>query len=76
MPSKQHTGSLVVVACCLTLATLLIYPGEGMCQFPERPVTIIVGNEAGGTADLITRALVIGTEKYLGKPIVVENKGG
>jgi tripartite-type tricarboxylate transporter receptor subunit TctC len=70
---------LTVMACaawCLILVIPLFFSGEARAQFPDRPVTIIVGNEAGGTADLITRALAIGTEKQLGKPIVVENKGG
>jgi tripartite-type tricarboxylate transporter receptor subunit TctC len=60
----------------LFILTLLCLPTAGWCEFPERAITILVGNEAGGTSDIITRALAIGTEKYLGKPLLVENRGG
>lgn len=37
---------------------------------------VIVGFEPGGSTDVATRALSIGVEKYLGKPIIIENRGG
>jgi tripartite-type tricarboxylate transporter receptor subunit TctC len=39
-------------------------------------VKIIVGFAPGGTADVTTRVLAAGAEKYLKQPIVIENKGG
>ncbi len=45
-------------------------------DFPSRPVTLIVPWPAGGSTDLAMRALATSTEKYLGQPIVIENKPG
>ncbi|MCG6535791.1 MAG: tripartite tricarboxylate transporter substrate binding protein [Syntrophales bacterium LBB04] len=61
---------------CFIALCVLFFTVIARAEYPERSVTIIVGNEAGGTADLITRALAIGTERQLGKAIIVENKGG
>ena len=58
------------------ILSLFFLPIAGWCEFPDRAITILVGNEAGGTADIITRGLVVGAEKYLGKPILVEARGG
>ena len=44
--------------------------------FLSRPVTLIVPWPAGGSTDQVMRALATATEKYLGQPIVVENKPG
>jgi tripartite-type tricarboxylate transporter receptor subunit TctC len=61
---------------CFIAVCAVFFAGMAQAEYPERSVTIIVGNEAGGTADIITRALAIGTERQLGKTIIVENKGG
>jgi tripartite-type tricarboxylate transporter receptor subunit TctC len=45
-------------------------------SFPSRPVTLIVPWPAGGSTDQVMRALATATEKYLGQPIIVENKAG
>jgi tripartite-type tricarboxylate transporter receptor subunit TctC len=44
--------------------------------FPSKPVTLIVPWPAGGSTDQVMRALATATEKYLGQPIIVENKAG
>ena len=50
---------------------------EGNAQaFPTRPVTLIVPFSAGGTTDVVIRALAAAAEKHLGQPIVIENRGG
>jgi tripartite-type tricarboxylate transporter receptor subunit TctC len=45
-------------------------------DFPSRPVTLIVPWPAGGSTDLVMRALAEATQKHLGQPIVVENRAG
>lgn len=45
-------------------------------DFPARPVTLIVPWPAGGSTDLAMRALATATEKYLGQPVIVENRPG
>src|SRR5919201_2025532 len=44
--------------------------------FPARPVTLIVPWPAGGTTDVVMRALATATEKHLGQSLVIENRGG
>jgi len=45
-------------------------------NFPSRPVTLIVPWPAGGTTDIVMRALATATEKPLGRSIVIENRAG
>lgn len=45
-------------------------------DFPERAVNIIVAFAPGAATDIITRAISIGAERYLGKQIIIENKSG
>jgi tripartite-type tricarboxylate transporter receptor subunit TctC len=45
-------------------------------EFPDRPITVLVSSAAGGSPDMSLRALALGAEKYLGQPIVIENRGG
>ncbi len=60
-------------------AGLAVISWVGVAQaqnFPARPVTLIVPWPAGGTTDVSLRALATATEKHLGQPIVIENRGG
>lgn len=50
------------------------FAGPAWCEYPERPITILVTMDAGGLTDLATRALSVNMEKYLGKSIIVENR--
>ena len=45
-------------------------------QFPTKPVTLIVPWSAGGSTDGSMRALAEATAKYLGQPVIVENRPG
>lgn len=44
--------------------------------FPSKPVTLIVPWPAGGSSDLVIRALAEAATKHLGQPVVIENKPG
>ena len=45
-------------------------------EFPDRPITLIIPYGAGGSTDLNSRALANAAKKYLGQPVVCENKPG
>jgi tripartite-type tricarboxylate transporter receptor subunit TctC len=45
-------------------------------EYPERPISLLVSYPVGGSADASARVLASGAEKYLGQPLVIENKGG
>jgi tripartite-type tricarboxylate transporter receptor subunit TctC len=44
--------------------------------YPARPVRLIVGYSAGGTADIVARIIGQRLTERLGQPVVVENKPG
>jgi tripartite-type tricarboxylate transporter receptor subunit TctC len=44
--------------------------------FPARPVTLLITFPPGGPTDIAGRALAEATAKYLGQPVVVENRPG
>lgn len=48
----------------------------GAQPFPARPVTLLVTFPAGGPTDIAGRALAEAASKYLGQPVVVENRPG
>ncbi|SHN25078.1 tripartite tricarboxylate transporter substrate binding protein [Cryptosporangium aurantiacum] len=45
-------------------------------SYPERAVTLFVGQDAGGSTDLIARALADEVSEDLGKPVTVVNRPG
>jgi tripartite-type tricarboxylate transporter receptor subunit TctC len=58
------------------LVSTLFFTGVSRSEYPERPVTVIVAMEAGGTTDISVRAMTLGASRALGQSIIVENKGG
>lgn len=59
---------------CLALcAAPLLAAAQG---FPSRAVTVLVPYPAGGTTDVMARAMQEPLSKALGQPVVVENKSG
>jgi tripartite-type tricarboxylate transporter receptor subunit TctC len=73
---KRTISTSLVALLCLAAWSLLLFPGLAMAEYPERPITIIVGFDPGAASDIMTRTMAAGAEKQLGKPIIVENKGG
>jgi tripartite-type tricarboxylate transporter receptor subunit TctC len=51
-------------------------PARGQESFPTRPITIVVPFSAGGTADVLARAIALRLENKYGKSVIVENRPG
>ncbi len=60
----------------LALFVSLLGPAAEAQTFPARPVTLLITFPAGGPTDIAGRALAEATSKYLGQPVVVENRPG
>ncbi len=73
---KRSEMSLVLTASMLVLITVVYFSGIARAEYPERPITIIVGFGPGGTIDLMARSIAIGASKYLKQSVIIENKGG
>ena len=47
-----------------------------LAQYPNQTVRVVVGFPPGGTTDVVGRLVAQGLSERLGKPFVVENRGG
>ncbi|HTH35367.1 MAG TPA: tripartite tricarboxylate transporter substrate-binding protein, partial [Xanthobacteraceae bacterium] len=63
----------VVLAAVLRATTV---PAQGEDAWPQRPVTMVVPFQAGGSADLLARILQQRMQTDFGSPFVVENRSG
>ncbi|MEY4751019.1 MAG: hypothetical protein RIQ60_3233 [Pseudomonadota bacterium] len=60
----------------LALASTLITTGAMAQVWPSKPITLIVPFPAGGTTDVLARALGDKLQQALGQPVIVESKPG
>jgi tripartite-type tricarboxylate transporter receptor subunit TctC len=73
----QKKNSEIFAITVVLLSFLISWPSLAAGQtYPDKPITLYCGYEAGATTDLTTRALAKGAEKLLGVSVVVENKPG
>jgi tripartite-type tricarboxylate transporter receptor subunit TctC len=73
MTTVPTLRSAVLVAALVAVSALAAPPAAA---FPERPLTLIVPWDAGGSTDQTARALAKAAETHLGQPVVVVNKPG
>ena len=76
MHSSQIKSLTISVCCLFIVASLFCSSGARAAEYPDRPITLMVAFAPGGSMDLSSRAVAAAAEKLIGKPIVVENKGG
>jgi len=62
-----------LLAMALTVASITLVHAQ---DYPSRPITIVVTAPAGGSTDVMARALADEMGKSLKQTIVIENKGG
>ncbi|WP_454696147.1 Bug family tripartite tricarboxylate transporter substrate binding protein [Achromobacter aegrifaciens] len=73
MHKRTIPARVLALACLAGLSWAGGAPAQG---YPVRPVNLIVPFPAGGTTDVLARALGQELAKTLGQPVVVENKPG
>lgn len=64
------------LATALAASMAIATPALAQGNFPEKPISIILGFGAGGGTDAIVRAAAEPMSKKLGQPILVTNKPG
>lgn len=69
--SRHHFARRALLAALLAVP-LLSYAQE----YPQRPVTLVVPFAPGGGTDSIAREIAQGMSEKLGKPVIVDNRGG
>jgi tripartite-type tricarboxylate transporter receptor subunit TctC len=67
-----RTLSLALTA----LALVLVQPGRGFAEYPERPVRVLLPFPAGGAVDIVARVMIAKMVEDLGQTFVIENKSG
>jgi tripartite-type tricarboxylate transporter receptor subunit TctC len=70
MARKSLTVILTIVL------TLALGAATALAGFPEKPIQLLIPFGAGGSADLLGRAIAKAAEKALGQPVVAVNKPG
>jgi len=60
----------------MMLALLFAASTANAQTYPAKPVTLIVPWPAGGSTDIVMRALANATQKHLGQSIVIDNRPG
>ena len=63
----------------LVLTGLILVPNgipAAAADYPDKPITLVIQYPAGGSTDVTGRALANAAKKYLGQPIICENKSG
>lgn len=66
----------LAVAASVVLSLTAVGTVVAQSNYPNKPIRLIVPFAAGGTTDIIARAISEPLGKELGQAIVVENKGG
>lgn len=66
----------ILRALSLIFAVVLVSATAAADNYPSRPIRLIVPYPAGGSTDIMARALQEPMAKILGQPIVIDNRGG
>jgi tripartite-type tricarboxylate transporter receptor subunit TctC len=66
----------LICAAAAMLAMLCAAAIADAADYPERPVTIVVGFPPGGASDILARIMADKLGSVLGKPFVVDNRPG
>lgn len=62
--------------CFAVFLTAVLSSGANAQDFPNRPITIMVGLAAGGITDVTTRLYAEVVSRNIGQRVTVENKAG
>ena len=67
---------LGILGLVLTFFLLLPLFPAGAADYPTKTITLVIPYPPGGSTDLTARSLANAAKKYLGQPLICENKAG
>ena len=73
MTSYRRRWILIAAAACVAAASGTV---DAQPAYPSRVITLVVPYPAGGSADVLARAIGQRLSERLGQPVVVDNRGG
>jgi tripartite-type tricarboxylate transporter receptor subunit TctC len=66
-----------IVTCASVLVSMLMIAGNAIAQtFPSKPIRVVIPFVAGGSSDIVGRAIASKFQEFLGQPGIVENRPG
>ena len=75
-PRRRFFSILGQSLCLAGLSAFAALPAQAQSGWPNKPVRIIVPFAAGGTTDILARAIAPELTKAFGQPFVIDNRGG
>jgi len=72
MMKKWNSVWILALACMVLFGSVLV----GAQEYPSKSIEVVVGFAPGGGTDMVARAISDVAAKYLGQPLVVNNKPG
>jgi tripartite-type tricarboxylate transporter receptor subunit TctC len=76
LPKMRVFAVTAAIAVAIAISSAVRSLSAAPIDYPTRPITLVVPYEAGGGNDVIARLVAAKMSAALGKPIVVENRGG
>lgn len=72
----QSMGALASLGCADLFSNLPFAQAQGLAQWPNKPIHLVIPNPAGGAADVLPRLIADALAQKLGQAVIVENRPG
>src|SRR5271163_2426497 len=77
MPTRRSVLRAPILAGALAPFGLPMPAGTAAAdEFPSGPISMVVSFPAGGSIDVVMRAMAVKLQERFGKPVVIENRAG
>lgn len=76
LKDRNRRTLLTTFGCALTALALCWTSAAPAADWPSKPVSLVVPFAAGGTTDVLARALAESLSQRIGQPVIVESRGG
>ncbi len=69
-------SGLAAAACCISMAASAAFAQDGVADYPNKTIKIVVPFPAGGTSDVLARLVGQKLSEAWGQSVVVDNRSG